>query len=120
MKVKLDENVPSSAARLLIEQGHDAETVRTEGLSGAPDQRLAAVACEEDRLLVTLDRGFADVRAYPPGSHPGIVVLRLPDQRPQRIDGALQRLLAQYDLSALQGCIVIIQPNIIRIRRPQT
>jgi hypothetical protein len=25
----------------------------------------------ENRLLVTLDRGFGDVRPYPPGSHGG-------------------------------------------------
>jgi hypothetical protein len=31
-------------------------------------------------MILTLDRGFGDVRSYPPGSHPGIIVLRPADQ----------------------------------------
>jgi hypothetical protein len=29
--------------------------------------------------LISLDRGLGDIRAYPPRSHAGIVVLRLTD-----------------------------------------
>ena len=119
MKAKIDENLPSSVARLLVEHGHDAETVHEEGLSGATDARVAEAAKAEERLLLTLDRGFADVRAYPPGSHPGIVVLRLPDQRSQSVRAAVLALLRQHDLTDLRGCVAVVQPNMIRIRRPQ-
>ena len=119
MKAKIDENLPSSVARLLVEHGHEAETVREEGLSGASDTRVAEAAKAEERLLLTLDRGFADVRAYPPGSHPGIVVFRLPDQRSQSVREAVLALLRQHDLTDLRGCVAVVQPNMIRIRRPQ-
>lgn len=33
-------------------------------------------------MLITLDRGFGDVRVHPPGSHPGIVVPRPSTQVP--------------------------------------
>ena len=63
MKAKIEENLPSSVARLHVQHGHEAETVQDEGLSGASDARVAEVARREDRLVITLDRGFADIRA---------------------------------------------------------
>ena len=37
------------------------------------DPTVLAAATAENRLRITLDRGFGDVRAYPPRSHSGIV-----------------------------------------------
>jgi predicted nuclease of predicted toxin-antitoxin system len=119
VRAKLDENLPSRLVRLLADHGHDTHTLSEEGLAGATDERVAQHVRDEDRLLITLDRGFADIRAYPPGSHPGIVVLRLPDQRPISFETALAALLVEYDLDALRGCIVVVQPGIVRIRRPE-
>ena len=36
-------------------------------------------------MLVTFDLGFAEVRAYPPGTHPGVLALRLSDQQPAAV-----------------------------------
>lgn len=118
MRVKLDENLPSSAGSVLTAKGYDVETVYGEGLTGVPDARLAEVVRLEDLMLVTLDRGFADIRAYPPGSHPGIIVLRLPNQQPSMVDGALRALVSEYDFADLRGCVVVVQPNLVRVRRP--
>ena len=80
MKFKLDENLPVSSAAILTSVGHDVDTVIQEGLIGAPDRDVVAAATEAGRILISLDRGLGDIRAYPPGSHAGIVVLRLTDQ----------------------------------------
>ena len=56
--------------------GFEADTVSDEKLSGAPDSVLSERCRSEDRVLMTLDLDFANVRAYPPKSHPGIVVFR--------------------------------------------
>jgi predicted nuclease of predicted toxin-antitoxin system len=79
VKVKLDENLPASLGDLFVPYGHDVDTVIAEDLVGHPDSDLAAAALAEGRLLITLDKGFGDIRAYPPGTHPGILVLRLAD-----------------------------------------
>jgi predicted nuclease of predicted toxin-antitoxin system len=79
MRVKLDENLPVSSAAILASAGHDVDTVGQEGLSGAPDSDVVAAASAAERVLVSLDVGLADILAYPPGSHAGIVVLRLTD-----------------------------------------
>ena len=41
MRVKLDEDVPLRVRALLAEHGHEAETVREEGLGGASDAQVS-------------------------------------------------------------------------------
>ena len=74
MRVKLDENLPTELKRLFIDSGHDADTVLDEGMGGASDPEVLAACLAEERVLVTQDADFADIRAYPPRSYPGIVV----------------------------------------------
>ena len=73
MKFKLDENLPVSSAAILTSVGHDVDTVTDEGLVGTPGRDVVATATAAGRILISLDRGLGDIRAYPPGSHAGIV-----------------------------------------------
>lgn len=77
MKFKIDKNLPIEAAQFLREQGHQADTVSEQGRSGCPDAEIAEICLSENRVLITLDSDFADIRAYPPDQYPGIIVLRL-------------------------------------------
>ncbi len=63
MKFKIDENLPREVAQLLADEAHDAVTVNDEGLKGSLDTKLAEICQDEGRILVTLDMGFADIRA---------------------------------------------------------
>ena len=72
MRFKLDENLPLQLKRLFTESGHDAATVLDEGMGGATDAEVTRVCTAEERVLVTQDLDFADIRAYPPGEYPGI------------------------------------------------
>ena len=58
MRFKIDENLPRELAQLLIDQGHDAQTVSDEGLGGQNDVHISAVCRKERRALLTLDTGF--------------------------------------------------------------
>jgi predicted nuclease of predicted toxin-antitoxin system len=77
VRVKLDENLPDSVITILGRVGHDVETARAEGLRGADDPAALAGATADGRLLLTLDRGLGDIRSYPPGTHAGVLVIRL-------------------------------------------
>jgi predicted nuclease of predicted toxin-antitoxin system len=83
--VKLDENVPDSVGTTLREAGHDVAFARDQRLVGASDDRLLSVATGEGRVLITFDRGFANVIQHPPDATPGIVVIRLRDQTLPRV-----------------------------------
>jgi predicted nuclease of predicted toxin-antitoxin system len=91
-KFKLVENLPASAAGSLAKVVHDVDTVADEDLTGAPDPDVVAAAAADERVLVTLDRGMGDLRAYPPGSHAGIIVLRLTDQSAPAVGNAITEL----------------------------
>ena len=118
MKIKLDENLHVGLAATFTAAGHDVDTVVDEVLSGADDPTVLAAATAEDRLVVTLDRGFGDVRAYPPGTHAGVLVLRLGDQALPAAQVAVAALLRAIDLDTLAGCIAVYRNGEIRVRRP--
>lgn len=76
MRFKLDENLPVELRDDLQALGHDAETVPDEGMAGAPDALLLERVRLEERVLLTMDKGIADVRRYPPRRYAGIVLFR--------------------------------------------
>jgi predicted nuclease of predicted toxin-antitoxin system len=66
MNFKIDENLPSEFVDLLAAAGHLSDTVVQENLAGADDAVVIAVCREENRILITLDLDFSDIRRYPP------------------------------------------------------
>jgi predicted nuclease of predicted toxin-antitoxin system len=77
MKIKLDENLPIDLKKVLVLAGHDVHSVRDERLEGHPDREVWESAQRESRFFLTQDLGFADLRSFSPGSHSGILLLRL-------------------------------------------
>jgi predicted nuclease of predicted toxin-antitoxin system len=88
VRSKLDENLPRSATDVFVRFGHDRSTVIDERLGGAADAEVADAAAREGRMLVTLDRGFGDIRTYPPGGHPGVVIVKLSISERRASDGS--------------------------------
>src|SRR3954465_2955332 len=96
-----------------------SDTVVDEDLAGATDPQVVAAAAAVGRLLITLDRGLGDVRAYPPGSHAGILVLRPSDPWAPTGAAALAEVVAGHDLTTLAGTVTVAQRGLLRIRRLQ-
>ncbi|MGH3441118.1 MAG: DUF5615 family PIN-like protein [Nitriliruptorales bacterium] len=94
MRIKVDENIPISAGQPFRSAGHDVDTV-------------------------TLDRGFGDIRAYAPGGHEGILVLRTADQSPAAVTRDVERLRTEVDLEELAGCIAVFRDGELRVRPPR-
>jgi predicted nuclease of predicted toxin-antitoxin system len=117
VKLKLNENIARRVAQALERRGHQADTVIEEGLAGAADEQVLRAAQAEERLLVTLDRGMGDMRAYPPGSHAGILVLRPATQSAASVAALIEEVLSGEELVQLAGTIAIAQPGLLRVRR---
>lgn len=103
MKFKVDENLPVEVAECLRQSGHDGNTVNQEGLGGERDARIFEVCKREHRVLITLDTDFADIRTYPPGEYPGIVVLRLNRQDKNYVLGWVERLVGFMGVEPLEA-----------------
>lgn len=80
----VDEDLPRSTAVALRQAGHTAEDVRDIGLRGHTDQAVFEYAQSVGAILVTADKGFANVLRFPPGSHAGIILVRVPNELPTR------------------------------------
>ena len=116
MRFKIDENLPSEVASVLNIAGHDAMTIGDQRMSGEPDPRVAAVCRDEDRVILTLDLDFSDIRTYPPGDYPGIVVLRPPTQAKSAVLDLVGQLIPLLDIEPLVGNLWILQRSGLRIR----
>jgi predicted nuclease of predicted toxin-antitoxin system len=119
VRFKLDENLPTDLGTWLRDEGHDLADVMGEGLGGEDDAPILAAATAEDRVLLTFDLDFADIRRYPPGSHAGIVVFRLHDQRWRTLEGPVARLLAGGTLENLEKGLAIVDESRVRYKRPK-
>jgi predicted nuclease of predicted toxin-antitoxin system len=93
VKLKLDENIPQSAATRLAALGYDVDTVLDEQLGGRSDEHVWAAAQEEGRFLVTHDLDFSDTRKFEPGEHAGVLIVRLPDSEQWRVGDPPRRLV---------------------------
>lgn len=116
LRFKLDENVPVDAIALLVAAGYDCHSVYDESLGGAADPDVAEACRAESRVLITLDLDFSDVRAYPPGTHPGIVVLR-----PRLSDRAstlvlLAQAIPLFASEPLAGALWVVEAERVRVR----
>ena len=111
--------MPADLATRLRAEGHDVTNVVEEGLGGTKDPPILKAAANEGRILVTFDLDFADIRRYPPGSHMGIVVFRLRDQRWKTLEVPVDRLLASSSLANLEKGLAIVDETRVRYKRPK-
>lgn len=118
MRIKLDENISLYLKPLLEQEGHDASTVADEGLLGQDDGKVALAAKTEARVLFTLDLEFADLRKFPPGSHTGVVLFRPRSLGPLSVNDFVMRFVRETNLSEFFGCVVVVDPQRVRVRRP--
>jgi predicted nuclease of predicted toxin-antitoxin system len=110
---------PRSLAPALRTAGLDACDVRDEGLRGQPDSRIFAFAVAKHFVIVTADVEFGNELVYPPRTHHGVVLVRLPESLP---GPALVQMattpIVMVSSEDLSGAIVVVEPGRVRIRRP--
>jgi predicted nuclease of predicted toxin-antitoxin system len=119
-KLKVDENLSVQLKSALSRLGYNVETARDEGLLGQSDTEIASAAGKGDRVLLTLDLEFGDLRKHPPGNHPGIVLFRPRSFGPLAVNHFVEGFLKSIDLMDFPGCIIIVDPSKVRVRRPQS
>lgn len=93
--VKLNENLGRTHVEILRNAGYEVDRVHDQGLSGAADATVWEHVCSIDRFLVTLDLDFSDVRRYPPGTYPGILLIRARSRSRTAVAGVLSRVIAE-------------------------
>lgn len=118
MKIKIDENLPSILVHELQELGHDVDDVHSEGLTGRIDGEIWEAARRENRFLITQDVEFSDIRLHRPGTHPGVLLVRLDKPSLAALLRLLRRLFATEDIDSWSRCVVVATERKLRIRWP--
>lgn len=116
MKFKIDENLPSDLGALFRADRHDAHSVLDENLRGASDPSIAATCQGEQRILITLDLDFSNIKNYPPQDYYGIIVLRLARQDRDTVLAIVPRILTLLQTEPIAQRLWIVDDNRTRIR----
>ncbi len=103
MRFLLDENFPKAAISFLTDLGHEVLDFRNEGVEGAHDADVMALAFDKRAVILTTDRDFFHTLSSAFPQHHGIVVIAL--KRPTRdtIIGRLRWLLSSVATDSFSG-----------------
>jgi Uncharacterized protein conserved in bacteria len=114
MKFLADENFPRPALEALRKAGWDVLSIGEE-CPGVPDEDVAALCADQQRILLTFDKDFGELvfhRGLPAGS--GVVLFRVTPDSPEEAAGlALALVQSQPDLA---GSFCVVTRDRIRIR----
>jgi len=94
VKILADENIPAMTVSELRRRGHDVLDLRGTQKEGFPDSEVWNLAKKEGRLLITTDKGFAQLRQ---SKHTGVLIIRLRQPNRHKIH---QRIIQALDLFA--------------------
>ena len=118
MNIKLDENLPDRLVSVLTGLGHNVDTVRSEQLAGHDDIDVWAAARSAERFLITQDLDFSDLRLYAPGTHAGLLLVRLAKPGRNALLERVSILFATEAVEAWRGCLVVATDSKVRVKRP--
>jgi len=118
VNIKLDENLRDRLVSALTELGHEVDTVYVERLNGRVDADVWKGTQSSKRFFITQDLDFSDMRRYAPGTHAGLLLVRL--ARPGR-NALLERVSQVFETEKVEdwtGCLVVVTDRKVRVRRP--
>lgn len=118
MKIKLDENLPFQLATLLKKFGHHVHTTHEEGLIGRADHEIWERAQKEARFLITQDMNFSNARQFAPGTHCGILLVRLHSPNRRNLIERVGELFQKENVDEWAGCFVVATERKVRVVRP--
>jgi predicted nuclease of predicted toxin-antitoxin system len=115
MRIKLDENLPARLAGILSDLGHDVHTVPQENLSGKSDLEIWQAAQQDTRFLITQDLDFSDTRRFTPGTHCGVLLVRLHSPDRQSLIARVADVFRQEEIGRWSGCFIVATESKVRV-----
>ncbi len=73
------------------------------------------MALAERRVIITHDKGFGGLLAYPLKRHGGVILVRLRHPRPLNALQAVKRVLAAFTEDELMGKVAVVEDTRIRL-----
>lgn len=113
----IDEDLPRTLASELTSAGFPATDVRDVNLSGTPDPIIHRYAQQHGLVLVSADVEFGNVILYPPGTHAGIILLRIPNElAAPKLRARVVAFVRTIPPDRWRGRLFVVEPDRVRIR----
>jgi predicted nuclease of predicted toxin-antitoxin system len=109
MRILVDENIPFMTVKALRERGYDVKDVRRTSDQGIPDEELWEMAQQENRLLITTDKGFS---MYRNEVHTGILIIRLKKPNRLKIHKRVMKAIDRYSEKQWRGLLVVMKDTV--------
>lgn len=117
IRLLLDQGLPRSTCRLLLEHGWDAVHVGEVGLATATDANIVEYARREHRVCVTLDADFHALLAISAESGPSIIRIRNEGLKAPQLAGLLVAAWPRIAAAVAGGAMVTITDRAVRVKK---
>ena len=109
MKIFVDENIPLMTVKELSSKGFDVRDLRGTTDQGMTDEELWKIVQQEERLLITTDKGFSAQRNE---THYGILIIRLKQPSRLKIHQRVMQAVDNYSKDEWKGLLVVIRDTV--------
>ena len=82
------------------------------------DSSVWTAAQATGRFLITQDLDFSDVRRYTPGTHAGLLLVRLARPGREALLARAKTIFSTEPVEQSRGCLVVATEHKIRVKRP--
>ena len=96
------------------------DTAPEEGLTGRQDTEAWAATQRANRFLLTQDLDLSDVRGFRPGTHGGLLLVRLPDADRTELMERIVEVFSCEDVDSWKGYLVVLSGHKLRVLRPES
>ncbi len=100
----------------LHDLGYDALHLHSLGLHRLADAAILEKARAEGRVLLTHDLDFGELIAASGARLPSIVVFRLRNMRPDRVNRYLGSIIVQHEEALNRGAVITVAEGQVRVR----
>jgi len=113
----LDENLPPSLAPRLQKLGYAARHVVEIGYINTDDLIILEFAEQSGEVILTHDTDYGTLLALHQKSRPSVVLFRLEQLTTTILFNLLETNLPTLEAELMEGAIVVVEENSIRIRK---
>ena len=117
MKFLGDMGISPRTIELLRGQGHDAIHLIEENLERMTDPNILEKARQEERILLTVDLGFAQLLAISGDALPSVILFRLGNVSREVVNSRLLSVITDYATELKSGVIISVSDVAIRLRQ---
>ena len=116
MKFLADMGISPKTVSFLQNLGHQAAHLHQEGLDRLSDPEILQKARLDGSILLTHDLDFGDLLAASEFELPSVIIFRLRNMRPERVNLHLSSILTKHAQDLDHGVVITIAEGGTRVR----